>query len=108
MGPQPLQQTEAVSVGQVHVEEQQVDAAVLVPRNRAASPADRAHAGELEAGYAADVRRVGLRSELLVLDDEDPDGHVVATRVGCSLTTNCAPPSGERPTVTPPWWRRAT
>ena len=72
LGAQPLQQPEPVPVGQVHVQQQQVDVAVGLeePGRVAGRPGDP---GELEAGDPTDVRRVRLGRELLVLDDEDAD-----------------------------------
>ena len=72
-----LQQAEPVPVGQVHVEQHQVDVAVGVeePRRVAGRAGD---AGDLEAVDAADVRRVRLGRERLVLDDEHPHRHAAA------------------------------
>ena len=61
-----------MTVGQVHVEQQEVD--VRVGREVSHRLAGRAcHPGQLEPVEAADVLRVRLRSQLLVLDDEHPN-----------------------------------
>ena len=76
-----LQQAEPVPVGQVHVEQDQVDVPVGVQEpGGVARRAD--HAGHLEAGHPGDVRRVRLRGQLLVLDDQHPDGHDVPPGTG--------------------------
>ena len=75
---QPLDQRQAVPVRQVEVEQDEVD---LVrgqePGGLAGGPG---HPRHLEARHPLDVRHVGLRGELLVLDHEDPHAHGVPPR----------------------------
>ena len=74
--PQPLQQPEAVTVGQVHVEQDQVDVRVLVEVAYGV-PGGAGDPDDLETGDSSGVRGVRLSSQLLVLDDEHPHGHRV-------------------------------
>ena len=72
-GAQVAEQAEAVAVGEVHVEQHQVDLAVAEHAGglgRGVGDAD-----DVEARDAAGVLRVRLRDERLVLDDQDPDAH---------------------------------
>ena len=79
-GAEPLQQAEAVAVGQVHVEQHEVDPGSAA-RWRIASPAERATPASSKPVDAADVLRVRLGRQLLVLDDEHADGHRVIARL---------------------------
>jgi hypothetical protein len=84
-----------VPVGQVHVEQDQVDRlAAEHPRCLLERLGDR---HDLELTHPFDVRPVGLRRDRLVLDDQHPDGHDPI------LTSKAAPPSSlSRIVASPP------
>ena len=107
-GPQLLEQPEPVTVGQVHVEQDQVDVPVGVEVRAPRPPAERATPATSKPSTPADVRRVGLRGRRLVLDDEHPHGHRRIPPVdGAERHRELRAADGEVPMWTSPPWRRA-
>jgi len=103
-GPEPPQQLEPVSVGQVHVEQDQVD--VRIGRDGGEGLATgSSHRSHGEVRHPSDVGGVGLRGHRLVLDHQHPEGHPTrpaplgvgsASRASTAgiVTVNAAPPRG--------------
>ncbi len=90
-----------MTVGQVHVEQHQVDR--LLPQHPRRVLRRHRDGYELEARHVAHVLRVRLRRDSLVLDDQRAD-HASSP----ISTSTMAPPSAPEPTRTLPPWRRTT
>ncbi len=85
-GAQPAREAQAVSVGQAEVEEQQVDAGPFQHPGGLGERVDGADGGE--AGHPADVERVRVGGDRVVLDHQD--AHVGPAHCGLPAVRSAA------------------